>query len=512
MSFDIEDLLDQYPELESFDIYDLENLDEFELQDLIDGFDDFGDLPINFGESLNKLSKDLKNIDFNFFTKTEVMEKYGLTEDQYEQAKDMREKIDQSERLAKPTSSDSGTKALSEGTTSAIENTAQFSVIFVTEEDDRVCPICQEFEGIEYQVDPDTRIIINAPVIPDDTHPNCRCRYMIIDSEEILGGSGDDDGSWITVNSSPVFIPSGANKGTAIKDHFEKVNSDKPKSAKQPFTVGSKSEKQKVDTSDKNNEVKTRFKEDIDKATPSKEITNQINADDGRIKQITDEDKNGNLTQIGHKYVSGEVFDQDDAHNAIFRDKGDDAGFKWNKAIDKEDYETSDKMFLDAVNSDPKIKHQFKDEYENVQGFNNALKEKAQSTPFITRFVEDKELDSYMDGKFDSLNNRKEAISFTVEKDHLIFGNRPVKIEVPTETLKDRIYPIEYTNFPRKDDHNSFVRSHTYMTEAEVKIPSGTDIPKDMRITFQQPLLDEQRIKYKEKYGHLGQIIFNEVD
>ncbi|HTH21912.1 MAG TPA: phage minor head protein [Nitrososphaeraceae archaeon] len=58
-------------------------------------------------------------------------------------------------------------------------------LVFVTKKDEKVCPICQRYEGVEYEED--DPFIVN-PV--DDTHPNCRCRLLIkteMDSDVLTG-------------------------------------------------------------------------------------------------------------------------------------------------------------------------------------------------------------------------------------------------------------------------------------------------------------------------------------
>lgn len=188
MSFDVQDLLDDYPELESFDISELEDLDEFELNDLVDSFDKTDKVP-KFGNNLKDVIKELDKIDFKQ-NKESVKNKFGLTEREYKIASDMKTKISDVENRAVKSSSDSGTKALSEGTFSNVGDTDRFTAVFVTEEDDRVCPICRPLEGNEYKINPETRIIENAPLIPDDTHINCRCRYLLKDGSRVVGGSG----------------------------------------------------------------------------------------------------------------------------------------------------------------------------------------------------------------------------------------------------------------------------------------------------------------------------------
>lgn len=66
--------------------------------------------------------------------------------------------------------------ALNTGTLSAAKQ-----VQFVSRQDDKVCDKCDGLDGNLYDVNPETGIIQDGPVIPDDTHDNCRCRYFSVD-------------------------------------------------------------------------------------------------------------------------------------------------------------------------------------------------------------------------------------------------------------------------------------------------------------------------------------------
>ena len=56
-------------------------------------------------------------------------------------------------------------------------------LVFVTKKDEKVCPICVRYEGVEYEED-DPFIV--RPI--DDTHPNCRCRLLLKDETGIITG------------------------------------------------------------------------------------------------------------------------------------------------------------------------------------------------------------------------------------------------------------------------------------------------------------------------------------
>ncbi|MFM7796463.1 MAG: phage minor head protein [Candidatus Nitrosotenuis sp.] len=75
-------------------------------------------------------------------------------------------------------SSDMIINGVNQGT---VSNTKNNLVQYVTRRDDRVCPICEDLDGNIYEVDPITKIIIDGVNIPEDTHTNCRCRYLAVD-------------------------------------------------------------------------------------------------------------------------------------------------------------------------------------------------------------------------------------------------------------------------------------------------------------------------------------------
>lgn len=170
MSFDpdfLEDVLFRYPEIESMNIDDLEFLDEDELQDLIDEYAIDTSVPA-------RVRNQITTIDFSPSKKQEVKTELKISEREYLRAENLSIKSQLADEEARKESNNSGIKSLNEGTLSM----APHQVVFATREDNRVCPICRGFEGDIYEVDPETRIVIDGPVIPEGTHINCRCRYL----------------------------------------------------------------------------------------------------------------------------------------------------------------------------------------------------------------------------------------------------------------------------------------------------------------------------------------------
>lgn len=58
-------------------------------------------------------------------------------------------------------------------------------LIYRTEKDSRVCPICRPHEGKFFRPDDPKLIRIGPPELGDDTHYRCRCHYDIITAEEV---------------------------------------------------------------------------------------------------------------------------------------------------------------------------------------------------------------------------------------------------------------------------------------------------------------------------------------
>lgn len=64
--------------------------------------------------------------------------------------------------------------------TTAAEGDNQIIYVWLTSQDDKVCPICSGYEGQTWSFDDYNSI----PDIPDDTHPNCRCIIQLSEAIE----------------------------------------------------------------------------------------------------------------------------------------------------------------------------------------------------------------------------------------------------------------------------------------------------------------------------------------
>ena len=59
--------------------------------------------------------------------------------------------------------------------------------LWITAEDERTCPICEELEGQSFALDAE------VPTPDEDTHPNCRCEVEPVNVEVEDGGLEDDE-------------------------------------------------------------------------------------------------------------------------------------------------------------------------------------------------------------------------------------------------------------------------------------------------------------------------------
>jgi len=93
------------------------------------------------------------------------------------------------------------TSAIGKGTASELEQLqsahksikikqaqAQDLLVWTTQEDEKVCPICEELDGEEWTVDDPG---LQTP--PDDTHDNCRCYLDIVPAEETFLTTEEDE-------------------------------------------------------------------------------------------------------------------------------------------------------------------------------------------------------------------------------------------------------------------------------------------------------------------------------
>lgn len=184
-----EDFFDLFSEL---DYIDFEDLDEFEVEDLLMEFPELEDeldedlLDELYMDALSNYDTDKANAiqqmkldpELTVLSTVKSGDELILTIEGPDGIKfDITIPISKIDSIT----SDSTSNALNKGTLS----NSSLIVQFVTRRDDKVCPICEDLDMEQFDVDPISRSI-DGPTIPDDTHPNCRCRYLSLDEDEEL--------------------------------------------------------------------------------------------------------------------------------------------------------------------------------------------------------------------------------------------------------------------------------------------------------------------------------------
>ena len=142
----LDDVFDLYPEIKritEFDLLEADIFDFFKLEDKLDRLQE-----LEFAD----------------------IESMDISKSQKERLQELRDEILGIDSLT----SDASIEALNDGTT-----TIARTVIFVSRRDDRVCSKCEDLDGDIFDVDPNTGIV-DGPLIPDDLHLRCRCRYFDI--------------------------------------------------------------------------------------------------------------------------------------------------------------------------------------------------------------------------------------------------------------------------------------------------------------------------------------------
>lgn len=164
---ELDDLVLDFPEIE--DLLDNDLLDELYYQDLLDG-------NIEDASITQQIKNDNSKAAISSYFRTGSGIILTITG-----PKGYKKQIEVP--LSKITTLSNGVAvgSMNKGTLSNSSNIVQF----VTRRDSKVCPICEDLDMEQFDVDPLTRLI-DGPTIPDDIHPNCRCRYLSLDEDEEL--------------------------------------------------------------------------------------------------------------------------------------------------------------------------------------------------------------------------------------------------------------------------------------------------------------------------------------
>lgn len=307
----------------------------------------------------------------------------------------------------------------------------------------------------------------------------------------------EEDGDWITVRGTHIFIPKGRNPKEVIVEKLEQLNPDMEKIPKPDSKT-----KEKFDYKEHKNEMKS-----IEK--------------DLRITQTSiDKEAEDFLDPHTSLFTAGENFG--DPVIPLRGARSKDGGKALKDLLNKGDFINADKMFAEGIKKNPNFAL-FKRKERWIHAFNKALSKKASTAKEFHRFLEKEELDSYLK---DSPTFGVSLVGIGEGSDYKCVGLEPenkywggsgtdrVMVSYPTDELKDSFQSVEYTQFPRHTSENvkssiDTTKTSAYAGETEIRVKSTTKIPVGkLNIKFNERMNFETRDAYIKKYSSLGTLSF----
>ena len=267
------------------------------------------------------------------------------------------------------------------------------------------------------------------------------------------------------------------------------------------------------------------FKEQEHERDPDGKFTSDPSADDvdtdvklnkKRIKLI----KN-NFMESPHLQDEGESLGSYAISEVTaYRNMSDAEADEYEKLLVNGDTVKADKMFMKAISKDKQLLENYKTSAEEIEAFNETLKEKLDKAEELHRFISIGELDNYVTtNKLESRENQKigglDFVSFTVTPQSKYFGGRGVKISIPAQPIRENTKPLIYSAKPRfiKQQDESMVteKSCQFARETEVRVKAGTKLPPNIDIEISEYVSPKEAERMKKKYGKLGNITFKNI-
>jgi len=285
---------------------------------------------------------------------------------------------------------------------------------------------------------------------------------------KLLSSKKNEDGKWLTVKGSHIFIPEGEDKGEVIKKFFKE-------------------------------------KENEDKKTNVKEQPKHIKEAIQQINNKIDSDGIGASAEILRKNII--PIDSVVMNTLSEKDQSSLKGLIGIGAFKK-----SDEIIMKSVNSNPEVKKQWDENQALIDVYNSRLSEKLKESTVVHRHTTIEELDAYVkSGVFGGHTN--DFVPVSVDNETNMFKDKkPVHIEYPTKDLD--IKSMEYTQLPRSGLNMDTERFDTsknigFADETEARISRDTKIPKNLNISIRSlpdPFAVPTDEFLQKKYGSLGNV------
>jgi hypothetical protein len=400
-------------------------------------------------------------------------------------------------------------------------------LIFRTQEDSKVDDlICLPLQNQEFDYDDPLR-----PVIPDDTHPNCRCYYENADTGENLGQDGafatgslkrvteefadmvdGKEGVWKTVRGTPVFFPDGEDGGEAIKKAFK----NKPKAKDKPKSIFK-------DEDDLSNQLTPDMTVEELKES-SRRNTENLNHHEVQIKR--------DVRSLMDDDFSTETMSTREIKQGV-KETLDPHGIAYDQDIEFEHSKEELKGMWNEIGEErPDIQDRFVEMERGTVRGNEETKQLFEKSPTFFRGTDSTELDGYLeDGlvgskkfEFEDPDERfTHKFDFTAVSPHREQANHysnGVTIEFEGDGVRKHGTPVEYDMFWR--DFGARSESvdggmHTkYMDHNEVRMPTSIPLGDD-DLKIKNIILDDWIFHADftendaiEKYSKLGNVIIEQ--